>query len=146
LADFRRDRLVDRVALTGLDDAAAGLLIESWVGAEATAGLVTAVHDETGGNPFFIEEVLRHLLESGALRRADGRWELARPVRELGVPESVREVIGRRLDRLGDEAVEVLETAAVIGPEFELSVLEHAPARWTATRCSTASSAPPTPT
>jgi len=126
LADLRRDRLVDRVALGGLDGAEAGQLIEGWVGAEATAGRVSAVHDETGGNPFFIEEVLRHLFESGALRATDGHWHLARPVRELGVPESVREVIGRRLDRLGDEAVEVLETAAVIGPEFELEVLERA--------------------
>jgi DNA-binding SARP family transcriptional activator len=124
LADLRRDRLVDRVALGGLDGAAAERLIEAWVGADATAGLVTAVHDETGGNPFFIEEVLRHLVESGALHMSDGHWELSRPVRELGVPESVREVIGRRLDRLGEGAIEVLETAAVIGPEFELAVLE----------------------
>ena len=122
LADLRRDRLVDRVALGGLDDAAAGRLIEAWVGAEATADLVTAVHDETGGNPFFIEEVLRHLLECGAVEGG----HLTRSVSELGVPESVREVIGRRLDRLGGEAVEVLETAAVVGPEFELAVLERA--------------------
>ena len=131
LADLRRDRLVERLALAGLDGAAAADLIEGWVGAGATAGLVAAVHDETGGNPFFIEEVLRHLLESGALELEEGRWHLTRAVRDLGVPESVREVIGRRLDRLGDAAVEVLETAAVIGPEFELAVLERAssPAR-----------------
>ncbi|HWM09083.1 MAG TPA: AAA family ATPase [Solirubrobacteraceae bacterium] len=126
LADLRRDRLVERFALGGLDDAAAAGLIEGWVGAGATSGLVAAVHDETGGNPFFIEEVLRHLLESGAIGVDDGRWHLTRPVRELGVPESVREVIGRRLDRLGDGAVEVLQTAAVIGPEFELAVVERA--------------------
>ena len=126
LADLRRDRLVERVPLGGLDGDAASDLIEGWVGAEATAGVVGALLDETGGNPFFIEEVLRHLLESGALVVEHGRWHLARPVRELGVPESLREVIGRRLDRLGDEAIEVLETAAAIGPEFELAVLERA--------------------
>jgi DNA-binding SARP family transcriptional activator/tetratricopeptide (TPR) repeat protein len=126
LADLRRDRLVERVALSGLDGDAASGLIAGWVGADASAGLVGAVHDETGGNPFFIEEVLRHLLESGALELDGGRWQLARPVRELGVPESVREVIGRRLDRLGDTAVEVLETAAIIGPEFDLALLEPA--------------------
>jgi DNA-binding SARP family transcriptional activator len=126
LADLRRDRLVDRVALGGLDDAAASGLIAGWVGADAGAGLAGAVQAETGGNPFFIEEVLRHLLESGALAESGGRWELSRPVRELGVPESVREVIGRRLDRLGDDAVDVLETAAAIGPEFELGLLDAA--------------------
>jgi hypothetical protein len=126
LADLRRDRLVDRVALSGLDDAAASGLIAGWVGADAGAGIAGAVQEETGGNPFFIEEVLRHLLESGALAETDGRWELSRPVRDLGVPESVREVIGRRLDRLGDHAVDVLETAAVIGPEFELGLLDAA--------------------
>jgi DNA-binding SARP family transcriptional activator len=126
LADLRRDRLVERIALTGLDGRAASGLITGWVGAEASAGLVEAVQDETGGNPFFIEEVLRHLLESGALTLDDRGWRLARPVRELGVPESVREVIGRRLDRLGTDAVDVLETAAVIGPDFELALLEPA--------------------
>ena len=84
------------------------------------------MQDETGGNPFFIEEVLQHLLESGALAIDDAGWHLTRPVRELGVPESVREVIGRRLDRLGDDAVDVLETAAVIGPDFDLELLEAA--------------------
>ena len=99
LADLRRDRLVERIPLGGLDDAAATGLIAGWVGTGTSAGLAGAVQEETGGNPFFIEEVLRHLLESGALD-ADGR--LVRPARELGVPESVREVIGRRLDRLGE--------------------------------------------
>jgi DNA-binding SARP family transcriptional activator/tetratricopeptide (TPR) repeat protein len=126
LADLRRDRLVERVALGGLDGTAASGLIEGWVGAHAGTRLVAAVQEETGGNPFFIEEVLRHLLESGALAVDDDGWRLARPVRDLGVPESVREVIGRRLDRLGDDAVEVLETAAVIGPDFELALLEPA--------------------
>ncbi len=126
LADLRRDRLVERLALTGLDGSAACGLIAGWVGASAGTGLVAAVQEETGGNPFFIEEVLRHLLESEALAVADDGWRLARPVRELGVPESVREVIGRRLDRLGENAVEVLETAAVIGPDFELALLEPA--------------------
>ena len=123
LADLRRDRLVERIPLGGLDDEAASGLIAGWVGTGTSAGLAGAVQEETGGNPFFIEEVLRHLLESGALD-ADGR--LVRPARELGVPESVREVIGRRLDRLGEAAVEVLETAAAIGPEFGLELLEPA--------------------
>ena len=126
LADLRRDRLVERVALGGLDGGAAAGLIAGWFGADASASLSGAVLEETGGNPFFIEEVLRHLLESGALSTADGRWRLSRPVRELGVPESVREVIGRRLDRLGEASGEVLETAAVIGPEFDLAVLDGA--------------------
>ena len=126
LADLRRDRLVERVALSGLDTNAADGLITGWVGAHASAGLVDAVQDETGGNPFFIEEVLQHLLESGALAIDDAGWHLTRPVRELGVPESVREVIGRRLDRLGEDAVDVLETAAVIGPDFDLELLEAA--------------------
>jgi DNA-binding SARP family transcriptional activator len=126
LADLRRDRLVERIALTGLDAPAASGLITGWVGAQPSAGLVDAVRDETGGNPFFIEEVLRHLLESGALAIDDGGWRLLRSVRDLGVPESVREVIGRRLERLGDDAIEVLETAAVIGPDFELALVEPA--------------------
>jgi predicted ATPase len=67
----------------------------------ALAALVHAIRQETEGNPFFIEEVLRHLVESGAYYRRDGRWVTdAKSIAELGIPAGVRDVIGRRLSRL----------------------------------------------
>ena len=81
------------------------------------------MRDETEGNPFFIGEVLRHLAETGVLYEQDGRWATAVPADLIGLPEGVREVVGRRLGRLSPVANEVLRVAAVIGREFDLEVL-----------------------
>ena len=58
-----------------------------------------AVHHETEGNPFFVEEVLKALIEKGSVRRESGRWKRC-DVTELVIPQSVKEAIGHRLDRV----------------------------------------------
>jgi DNA-binding SARP family transcriptional activator len=120
LADLRREPVVERVVLAGLAPAEVSGLVTSWIGPGAPAELTAALHEETGGNPFYLEEVLRNLAESGALGREGA-------VAELGIPESVKEVLGRRLSRLGDETGRVLAAAAVAGRDFELGVLERLP-------------------
>ena len=88
--------------------------------------MAEALHRETEGNPFFIGEVLRHLAESGTLVPHDGGWRvMAGSIAELGIPEGVREVIGRRLSRLSDQANDVLGQAAVLGREFDVSLLQR---------------------
>src|SRR5262249_37216789 len=82
-----------------------------------------ALRAETGGNAFFLREVLAHLVESGALRRDGGRWAAAEPG-QLELPEGVRDVVGRRLSALGDDTNTALAIAAVIGRTFDLRVLE----------------------
>src|SRR5262249_20500160 len=114
----------ERIRLGGLDLGAVVDLVAGWIGPEAPNELPAALHDETEGNPFFVEEVLRHLLEVGALERRDGRWTAERPVSRMGLPEGVREVIDGRLARLGDDAGRLLGAAAVIGRSFRLDVLE----------------------
>jgi tetratricopeptide (TPR) repeat protein len=111
LADLRRDPGFERVRLRGLDPADARQLMAGWLRVEEVPGLAPVVHSETDGNPFFIEEVLAHLRETG------------RPIAELGVPESVREAIGRRVESITEPAGRALSIAAVIGREFELGVL-----------------------
>jgi class 3 adenylate cyclase/tetratricopeptide (TPR) repeat protein len=127
LADLRGVPGVERLPLQGLDlddvvsimEAAAGHEME-----EAGRALAEEIAAETGGNPFFVAEILRHLLESGALgQREDGRWELRRELSDLGLPQSVREVIGRRVERLGEKAHGLLRLAAVIGRDFEVELL-----------------------
>src|SRR5205085_6304126 len=91
---------------------------------EPGMALAGELHRETDGNPFFVAELLRHLLESGAVvQEPDGRWALQDDVSRLGLPESVREVVGRRVQRLGEETRRTLAAAAVIGRDFELSLL-----------------------
>jgi predicted ATPase len=85
------------------------------------------VQRETDGNPFFVTEVLRHLAETGAIRRdSSGRWVAEGSFGQLGLPDSVREVIGARIGRLGGEAKRTLAVAAVIGRDFDLDVLSRA--------------------
>src|SRR3990170_4691747 len=71
------------------------------------------IYRETEGNPFFVEEVLKHLVEVGTLYIVESRWE-RKEIHEIEVPQSVREVIGRRLERLSSQCVEVLTVGAAM--------------------------------
>ncbi len=129
LADLRRDAGAERIPLSGLDSAAVAAYLEKAAGHDLSdddLALARAIHAETEGNPFFVGEVVRHLTESGAVVRRDGRWVTEAPIEDLGIPEGVREVVGRRLSRLSEEANGVLTVAAVVGQEFELSVVQTA--------------------
>jgi predicted ATPase len=76
------------------------------------------------GNPFYIEEVISSLLESGVLRKMDSDYVLARPIEQVRVPDTVQEVILSRIDRLEREAKEAIQLASVIGREFTIRLLE----------------------
>jgi class 3 adenylate cyclase/tetratricopeptide (TPR) repeat protein len=126
LADLRREAGVERLSLHGLDDAAVETLVAAVARHELDDALITlghAVRRETEGNPFFIGEVIRHLGESGALFQEGGRWTYRGAIEGLGIPEGVREVIGRRLGRLSDETNRILGLAAVIGRQFDVPLL-----------------------
>ncbi len=126
LADLRRSSGTDRLALGGLDQAGAVAFVESLTGhalEDDMLAVTRAVWTETEGNPFFLGEVMRHLVETGVAAEVDGRWHVIRPLEQLGIPEGVREVVGRRLSRLPEAANEVLAIAAVIGREFDVGLL-----------------------
>ncbi len=124
LADLRRERLVERIALRGLAAEDVAEMASAWAGSSAPAALIAAVHDETEGNPFFVEEVLAHLAETGVVRAGDEGWADV-SIAQLGIPEGIREVVGRRLSRLPDEVVEILSVGAVVGREFSIDILER---------------------
>jgi predicted ATPase/class 3 adenylate cyclase len=127
LADLRREDGIERLGLRGLSEDEVVSLMEAAAGHDMDArgrGLAREIAAETGGNPFFVGEMLRHLSESGALVHAtDGRWQLLRKLDELGLPQSVREVVGRRVERLGEDCRTVLSCAAVIGRDFDIELL-----------------------
>jgi class 3 adenylate cyclase/tetratricopeptide (TPR) repeat protein len=126
LVDFRRIPGVDRIEVTGLDEAGVVEFLVAASGQEADdrlRDLARVLLAETEGNPFFVGEVLRHLVETGAIVRSDGRWTTDRQVAELGIPEGVREVVGQRLGRLSESANALLATGAVIGREFTVPLL-----------------------
>jgi predicted ATPase len=124
LADLRREARVEHMLLRGLDRADLTTLVAARAEQEPPAALVEALHAETEGNPFFVEEVLRHLVETGALRREGDHWISDQEIAKLGVPESVRDVVGRRLSRLSETANRVLGVASVIGRDFDVALIE----------------------
>ena len=127
IADLRRQRRIERLPLSGLDDMAVTALVEQAAGRaldDEGLALARAIYQETDGNPFFVREVLRHLVETGEVERQAGVWAARLPVDELGIPEGVRDVVGRRLARLAEDTNQVLRVAAVAGTEFELPVLQ----------------------
>ena len=77
------------------------------------------------GNPFYVEELVKTLEESGALRREDGHLVLARPVSELAIPDTVHDVIAARVDRLAEAPKRTLQLAAVIGREFTRRLVDR---------------------
>lgn len=127
LAALRRREGVSRVELAGLDDTSVVAFMEQAAGHDlddAAVALAQAVYRETDGNPFFVTEVLRHLTETGAIYQdPTGRWVAAESLDQSTLPDSVREVIGARVGRLGEPAGRVLSAAAVIGRDFDLDLL-----------------------
>ena len=80
--------------------------------------------ERTEGNPFFLEESVRTLVETQGLVGEPGAYRLAQPLPTIQMPASVQTVLAARLDRLPPEAKRLLQTAAVIGYEVPLALLE----------------------
>lgn len=77
------------------------------------------------GNPFFVEEVIRMLIDRGNLARQDGNWVVAKPINTIDIPDTLQGVLIARIDRLPDDAKRVLQIASVIGRKFQVKVLEQ---------------------
>ncbi len=118
---------VERCAMDGLkvDDVAE--LVSAATGLELDAAgleLAREIAQETDGNPFFVAEILRHLTESGSiLEGPGGRWELRSSDAKLALPRTLREVVCRRVERLGNEAEQILTVASVTGSTFDIELL-----------------------
>ncbi len=125
LADLRRQTGYERIALSGLVEGDIKEFLDLITGQDPPVGFARLLREQTEGNPFFIGEVLRHLVESGAVAVVDGQWQAegGGAAASLPIPEGVKEVIGRRLTRLSDEANHVLSVGAVLGRDFDLDVL-----------------------
>jgi class 3 adenylate cyclase len=123
LTVLRRESVFERVLLRGLDRDGVKALIEVIGEQETPDEFATTIFRETEGNPFFIAEILRHLAETGALQRVDGEWTGTPESVAEHLPEGIREVIGRRLDRLSDAANRMLSTAAAMPGGFTLDVV-----------------------
>ncbi|HBZ71353.1 MAG TPA: hypothetical protein DEP35_17120, partial [Deltaproteobacteria bacterium] len=122
LAQLRREVEVERIALSGLSRESVTELLEAIARHEVAANFVEAITAETGGNPFFLRELLLHLLEEGKLEREAGRFTSRFSIEEMGIPEGARQVIWRRLARLSEEAIRLLTTASGCAGAFRFDL------------------------
>jgi len=122
VAELRRSGTFLRVPLRGLTVDEVHRMYESLRGNEVPWAQAEAVHRQTEGNPLFVQEVLRYLVEEGIVVREGARYVAQTP--GDGVPEGLRDVIGRRLSHLDDKTNTVLTIASVIGRDFRLDVLQ----------------------
>jgi class 3 adenylate cyclase/tetratricopeptide (TPR) repeat protein len=98
--------------------------IEALLGSPGTSTLLTLLVQRSEGNPFFAEQILLYMQEEGLLEESDGGWTIREGELEgARLPTDVRAVLIARLDRLVREVREVVQTAAVLGREFEVKLL-----------------------
>jgi tetratricopeptide (TPR) repeat protein len=123
LAKLNRDRLLESLPVKNLRQEDTVKLIEQIFGEkQASTEFTDLIHKTTGGNPFFVEEVLRSLVEDGTIFRTEKGWD-RKPIQEIVVPESVKSTLRSRLAKLESDTLGILVRAAVIGPEFDFEVL-----------------------
>ncbi len=121
LTELRRDRLASQLDVRGLGEAETAELVRLRAGDTPSRAFARAMYEETEGNPFFVEEIVRHLLEAGVHVGSASASEFQR----FGLPEGVKQVIAWRLGRLEAPAIEMLRVAAVIGREVDAALLER---------------------
>jgi class 3 adenylate cyclase len=115
-----------QIPLAPLGPQAVQALLDDLLGNdESIEGLTKAIYSRTAGNPFFTEEVVQSLVDSGALEGTRGSYRLIKPMERLEVPPSVQAVLAARIDRLGEQEKLVLQSAAVIGKDFSEPILSR---------------------
>jgi class 3 adenylate cyclase/tetratricopeptide (TPR) repeat protein len=111
------------IRVKGLDEHDVETLIESWLEGPPPQDLASFVGERTGGNPFFVEEILRSLHETGAVAWEDGSWTMRPGWDARALPTTVEEVLAARIDLLSRAAAGVLQTASVIGRRVRIPLL-----------------------
>lgn len=120
---LRREHTPTRIALHRLSDDDVRDMIEEWTGRDSPLSLTRLVARHTEGNPLFVVEMLKHLDETGALTLCQESHEPI-TLADVGLPEGIRQLIGRRLERLCLTTRRLLTIGAVMGREFRLSDIE----------------------
>jgi class 3 adenylate cyclase len=125
-APWLRKPQYHQLSLVPLDDGAIDALLRDQLGTDPSlAELSRHIREHLGGNPFFVEELIRHLIETGSLEGERGGLRVVGRTDETAVPASVEALLEARIDRLGERDKLALEAAAVIGDRFTEPVLER---------------------
>jgi len=112
------------IPLGPLDRFSTASVAEQVLGRPPGEQFLDMVLERSGGNPFFIRELVRSLRDSGALEPHDGRWELRPDWDVSGLPPTIEGVLSARIDRLPRSAAHLLQVASVIGRRVNVALLE----------------------
>ena len=123
LVELNRERIASRLKLTRFGKDETQKLLATIFQEEVSTEFTEGIYNETEGNPFFIEEVCKSLVEEGKLYFEDGEWHRPDDMSDLDIPQSVRVAIQSRLSKLPDEILNTLRMAAVLGREFDFNTL-----------------------
>ncbi len=121
MTELRRDRLATQLDIGGLSELDTAELVRLREGETPSRAFAHALYEETEGNPFFVEEIIRHLVEAGVHAGSASASDLER----FGLPEGVKQVIAWRLGRLEPPTMELLRVAAVMGRDVDAGLLER---------------------
>ncbi len=125
ILDLNRERILRQVKLNKLTADHVTEIISNHLGGEPVAPeFAKLIHSRTGGNPFFVEEVLRSLSETGQVQKSEQGWTL-QEIGQVRIPSTVRALIKHRLSRLNNETLQVLAAASAIGMEFPYEVIRR---------------------
>ena len=125
LMRLNRERVLENISLKNLTvDQTAKLVTEIFGESSVSVELVNLIHHRTGGNPFFVEEVLRSLVDNGTIYLSEKGWE-RKPIQELVVPKSVKAALESRIKKFDPDTLNSMVVASVIGFEFDFDVLRE---------------------
>lgn len=124
MREMNREGLHESMELTRLPSESIPPFLLSLLGeVDFEDDFMARVHEETEGNPLFIIELMRLMIEEGEITRENGAWTLAGDIETVRIPSKVRDVISKRLDRVAGNERRVLDYASVIGEIFKSEIL-----------------------
>jgi predicted ATPase/DNA-binding SARP family transcriptional activator len=121
LAELRREGLSTQLDIEGLNERETGELVRVRTQERPSSSVARQIHRETEGNPFFVEEIVRNLVAAG-LRLGSAT---ASDLQRFELPEGVKQMVARRLERLELRTIEWLRVAAVAGRDFDADLIER---------------------
>jgi hypothetical protein len=124
LAVLRRETDYERITIRGFAEEEVAAYLDQAGQQQLPRALVRTIYAETNGNPFYTREVFRHLIEEEKIVPRAGRWSTDLSVSDLGIPEGVRQVLGRRVSRLSQGTQRLLRFASAFTGGFTFQVLQ----------------------